>query len=143
LQFKIDFSNRSAEGKAGNDKVCLHAKVGAPLIAAKEADNDPFQAAEAVVSRETFAASVKRSSLPRDAEFDSTALLVDHYTQLRRYSPTLFDTMGPHICVVQVNQWRRLLQPEIADAHHGDDCQKFGNGVDICVACPRANTQHV
>jgi len=30
--------------------------------------------------------------LARDAEFDSTALLVDHYTQLRRYSPTFLDT---------------------------------------------------
>lgn len=39
----------AAEGKAVNDKVRLYAKVGAALIAAKEAGTDPFQAIEAIV----------------------------------------------------------------------------------------------
>jgi hypothetical protein len=83
----------AAEGKAVNDKVRLYAKVGAALISAKEAGADPFQAIEAIVPWETFMASVHEAEqLARDAEFDSTALLVDHYTQLRRYSPTFLDT---------------------------------------------------
>jgi TnpA family transposase len=42
---------------------------------------------------ETFTASVREAEqLACDAEFDSTALLVDHYTQLRRYSPALLGT---------------------------------------------------
>jgi len=83
----------AAEGKAVNDKVRLYAKVGAALIAAKEAGADPFLAIEAIVPWETFMASVHEAEqLARDAEFDSTALLVDHYTQLRRYSPTFLDT---------------------------------------------------
>lgn len=83
----------AAEGKAVNDKVRLYAKVGAALIAAKEAGDDPFRAIEAIVPWEDFTASVREAEqLARDAEFDSTALLVDHYTQLRRYSPTFLDT---------------------------------------------------
>ncbi|VVE55581.1 transposase [Pandoraea sputorum] len=83
----------AAEGKAVNDKVRLYAKVGAALIAAKDAGDDPFQAIEAVVPWETFTASVREAEqLARDAEFDSTALLVDHYTQLRRYSPSFLNT---------------------------------------------------
>ncbi|MBB5411223.1 TnpA family transposase [Paraburkholderia sp. HC6.4b] len=78
----------AAEGKAVNDKVRLYAKVGGALIAAKETGDDPFRAIEAIVPWETFTASVHEAEqLARDAEFDSTALLVDHYTQLQRYSP--------------------------------------------------------
>ena len=85
----------AAEGKAVNDKVRLYAKIGAALIAAKEAGDDPFQAIEAIVSWDAFTASVREAEqLARDAEFDSTALLVDHYTQLRRYSPVFLDTFA-------------------------------------------------
>jgi TnpA family transposase len=83
----------AAEGKAVNDKVRLYAKVGGALIAAKETGDDPFRAIEAIFPWDTFTASVREAArLARDAEFDSTALLVDHYTQLRRYSPTFLDT---------------------------------------------------
>ncbi len=83
----------AAEGKAVNDKVRLYARIGAALIAAKEAGDDPFRAIEAIVPWDAFTASVREAEqLARDAEFDSTALLIDHYTQLRRYSPLLLDT---------------------------------------------------
>lgn len=39
----------AAEGKAVNDKVRPYAKVGAALIAAKEAGDDPFRAIKAIV----------------------------------------------------------------------------------------------
>jgi TnpA family transposase len=83
----------AAEGKEVNEKVRLYAKIGTALIEAKEAGSDPFEAIEAVVPWDTFTASVREAEqLARDAEFDSTALLVDHYTQLRRYSPVFLDT---------------------------------------------------
>ncbi len=83
----------AADGKAVNDKVRLYAKVGAALIAAKETGEDPFRAIEAIVPWDAFTASVREAEqLARDAEFDSMALLVDHFTQLRRYSPTFLDT---------------------------------------------------
>ncbi|WP_233874710.1 Tn3 family transposase [Paraburkholderia adhaesiva] len=83
----------AADGKAVNEKVRLYAKVGAALIAAKEAKSDPFEAIEAVVPWEAFTASVKEAQdLARDTEFDSMALLAEHYIQLRRYAPTFLDT---------------------------------------------------
>jgi hypothetical protein len=53
----------AAERKVVNDKVRLYAKVGAALIAAKEAGADPFQAIEAIVPWETFMASVHEAEL--------------------------------------------------------------------------------
>jgi TnpA family transposase len=83
----------AADGKAVNEKVRLYAKVGKALIEAKEEKSDPFKAIEAVVPWDVFTASVQEAQeLARDAEFDAMALLVDHYTQLRRYSPALLDT---------------------------------------------------
>jgi hypothetical protein len=70
-----------------------YAKIGAALIAAKEAGDDPFRAIEAIVPCDAFTASVREAEqLARDADFDSTALLLDHYTQLRRYSPVFLAT---------------------------------------------------
>ncbi|MGC5888004.1 Tn3 family transposase, partial [Ralstonia pseudosolanacearum] len=83
----------AADGKAVNEKVRLYAKVGTALIEAKNEKSDPFKAIEAVVPWAEFTASVKEAQeLARDAEFDAMALLVDHYTQLRRYAPKLLDT---------------------------------------------------
>ncbi|MFM0609730.1 Tn3 family transposase [Paraburkholderia sediminicola] len=83
----------AADGKAVNEKVRLYAKVGTALIEAKEEKSDPFKAIEAVVPWDVFTASVQEAQkLARDAEFDAMALLVDHFTQLRRYSPTFLDT---------------------------------------------------
>lgn len=83
----------AGDGKAVNDKVRLYAKVGAALIAAKEAGEDPFRAIEVIVPWDAFTASVREAEqLSRDAEFDSMVLLVDHFTQLGRYSPTVLDT---------------------------------------------------
>jgi len=83
----------AADGKAVNEKVRLYAKVGAALIAAKEAGDDPFRAIEAIVPWDAFTASVREAEqLACDAEFDSMTLLIDHFTQLRRYSPTFLNT---------------------------------------------------
>ncbi|TWC59527.1 Tn3 transposase DDE domain-containing protein [Burkholderia sp. SJZ115] len=87
----------AADGKAVNEKVRLYAKVGTALITAKDEKSDPFEAIEAVVPWDIFIASVKEAQdLARDTEFDPMALLVEHYTQLRRYSPTFLDTFEFH-----------------------------------------------
>jgi len=83
----------AADGKALNDKVRLYARVGSALIAAKGAGHDPFKAIEEVLPWEDFAQSVAEAEkLARDEEFDSLALLVDHFGQLRRYAPMLLET---------------------------------------------------
>jgi hypothetical protein len=62
------------------------------LIEAKKEKTDPFEAIEAVVPWDVFTTSVQEAQkLARDAEFDAMALLVDHHSQLRRYSPTFLD----------------------------------------------------
>jgi len=83
----------AADGKALNDKVRLYARVGSALVAAKDAGLDPFKAIEEVLPWDDFARSVQEAEkLARDEEFDSLALLVDHFGQLRRYAPTLLET---------------------------------------------------
>ena len=83
----------SEDGKAVNDKVRLYAKVGTALIDAKEAGTDAFEAIESVMPWDVFVATVlEAKKLSREAEFDSMALLIDHYKQLHIYSPALLDT---------------------------------------------------
>jgi hypothetical protein len=80
------------DGKALNEKVRLYAQVGSALIGAKEAGSDPFTAIEGILPRERFTASVRDAErLARDAEFDSLALLVDHFSFMRRYAPTFLE----------------------------------------------------
>jgi hypothetical protein len=82
----------TSDGKTLNEKVRLYAKIGEALIEAKKEKSDPFKAIEAVVPWDVFTASVQEAQqLARDAEFDAMVLLVDHYAQLRRYSPTFLD----------------------------------------------------
>ena len=81
------------QGKAINDKVRLFAKVGAALVAAREQGRDPFAAIEAIVSWETFSASVNEAErLAPNEDFDALALITEYYPQLRRYAPILLET---------------------------------------------------
>jgi hypothetical protein len=80
------------QGKAINDKVRLYAKVGSALVAAREQGRDPCAAIEAVISWENFSASVREAEqLARDEDFNPLSLLTEHFSQLRRYSPTLLE----------------------------------------------------
>jgi hypothetical protein len=81
------------DGKALNEKVRLYAQVGSALIGAKEAGSNPFTAIEEILPWERFTASVRDAErLARDEEFDSLALLVDHFSFMRRYAPTFLET---------------------------------------------------
>jgi TnpA family transposase len=82
------------QGKAINDKVRLYAKVGTALVDAREQGRDPFAAIEAIVSWDSFSASVKEAAeLARDQDFDALSLIGEHYPQLRRYGPALIETL--------------------------------------------------
>jgi TnpA family transposase len=81
-------------GQAINDKVRLFAKVGAALIAAKDAGTDPFASIEALMPWEEFTQNVlDADKLSRDASFDHLALLGNRYGQLRRYEPIFLETL--------------------------------------------------
>jgi hypothetical protein len=79
-------------GKAINEKVRLYAQVGHALIKAKEAGIDAFAAIEQIVSWECFIQSVSEAEkLARSEDFDYLGLLGNHYSQLRRYTPTFLE----------------------------------------------------
>ena len=81
------------QGRAINDKVRLYARVGAALVAARDAGRDAFKAIEDVLSWEVFSESVKEAEkLAREEEFDPLELLTNHYSVFRRYSPILLET---------------------------------------------------
>jgi TnpA family transposase len=77
-----------ADGRAINEKVRLYARVGAALIAAREAGQDPFEAITAVVPWQRFRASVAEAeALSRPEDFDSYEMLGEHYAAVRRWAP--------------------------------------------------------
>jgi hypothetical protein len=77
-----------AAGRAINEKVRLYARVGAALIAAREAGQDPFEAITAVIPWERFRASVAEAeTLARPEDFDSYEGLGEHYAAMRRWAP--------------------------------------------------------
>ncbi|AFZ56750.1 Tn3 family transposase [Anabaena cylindrica] len=81
------------DGKAINDKVRLYAQFGKALIAAREEENDAYQAIESVLDWEKFINSVvEAEKLARPADFDYLELLDNRYSQLRRYTPKLLET---------------------------------------------------
>src|SRR5277367_1169670 len=77
-----------ADGSAINEKVRLYARVGAAVIAAREAGQDPFDAITTVIPWERFRASVAEAeALARPEEFDSYEMLGEHYAAVRRWAP--------------------------------------------------------
>jgi hypothetical protein len=82
-----------ADGGAINEKIRLYARVGAALIAAREAKQDPFDAITAVIPWERFRASVAEAeTLARSEEFDPYQMLGEHYAGVRRWAPAFLAT---------------------------------------------------
>jgi TnpA family transposase len=82
-----------ADGRAINEKVRLYARVGAALITAREAEQDPFDAITSVIPWERFLASVAEAEeLARSEEFDSYQMLGEHYAGMRRWAPAFLAT---------------------------------------------------
>jgi len=77
-----------ADGRAINEKVRLYARVGAALIAAREAGQDPFEAIATVIPWERFRVSVAEAeALARPEDFDTYEKLGEHYGAMRRWAP--------------------------------------------------------
>ena len=81
-----------ADARAINDKVRLYARIGAALIAAREAKQDAFGAITGVIAWERFRTSVAEAeALARPEEFDAYENLGEHYAGIRRWSPAFLD----------------------------------------------------
>ena len=81
-----------ADAKAINEKVRLYARIGAALIAAREAKHDAFGAIAAVIPWERFRSSVAEAeALARPEEFDAYQRLGERYVGIRRWSPAFLD----------------------------------------------------
>jgi hypothetical protein len=78
-----------------HDTVRLFCTVGQALLAARTSGLDPFAAIETVVPWDVFAARVADAEkLARPERFDFLGQLGSGYSQLRRYAPTLLETLA-------------------------------------------------
>src|SRR5208283_3413609 len=76
------------DARAINEKVRLYARVGAALIAAREAKRDAFDAIAEVIPWDRFRATVAEAeALARSDDFDTYQMLPEHYAGLRRWAP--------------------------------------------------------
>ena len=81
-------------GKAISDKVRLYSQLGRALLAAKKSGAEPFAAVEKVISWAALEVSVTEAEqLAGPANFDYLAFAADGYSQLRRYTPTLLESL--------------------------------------------------
>jgi len=81
-------------GKAISDKVRLYSQLGRALLAAKKSGAEPFAAVEKVISWAALEESVTEAEqLAGPANFDHLAFAVDGYSQLRRYTPALLESL--------------------------------------------------
>ena len=84
-------------GRQINEKVRLYATVGKALIAAREQEQDPYQAIQVVLPWERFVQSVAEAEqLAQPEAFDYLDHLDVFYGQVRRYAPTLLETFTFH-----------------------------------------------
>lgn len=82
-------------GKAVNDKVRLYSRIGRALLDAKASGGDAFAAIEAIIPWETFSESIAEAEkLAQPEDFDYLALVADGFSQLRRYTPTLLESLN-------------------------------------------------
>jgi TnpA family transposase len=81
-------------GKAINDKVRMYWRIGIALLEAKQTGEDPFSAIESIISWDEFAQSiVEAQSLTQSETFDFLHLIVEKYSQVRRYAPALLEAL--------------------------------------------------
>lgn len=81
-------------GKAINDKVRLYSRIGRALLNAKQSGGDPFEAIEAIIPWDVFTKSITEAEkLAQPEDFDYLALVGDGFNQLRRYTPTLLESL--------------------------------------------------
>ncbi len=81
-----------ADGRAINEKVRLYARVGAALIAARDNQQDAFDAITAVIPWDRFLATVAAAGAPaRSEEFDPYQMLGERCAGIRRWAPVFLE----------------------------------------------------
>lgn len=81
-------------GKAINEKVRLYSRIGRALLEAKQSGNDPFAAIEAIIPWSMFTKSITEAEqLAQPENFDYLVLAGCSFNQLRRYTPTLLESL--------------------------------------------------
>jgi TnpA family transposase len=81
-----------ADARAINEKVRLYARIGAALIAARDGEQDAYDAIATVIPWERFRVTVAEAeALARPEEFDMLEKLGEHYAGIRRWSPAFLD----------------------------------------------------
>jgi TnpA family transposase len=95
---KRQHSERFQEsGKSLNRSLRLYSRIGRALLEARQSGQDPFRAIETILPWDAFTTMVSQAeNLVQPGEFDFLPLMGESYSQLRRYSPTLLETLQLH-----------------------------------------------
>lgn len=81
-------------GKSVNEKVIHYADIGSALIKAREKGLNPFEVLEKVMPWEKIVESIEEAKrLARPMDYDYLDLLSTRYSYLRKYTPTLLDSL--------------------------------------------------
>lgn len=81
-------------GKSVNEKVIHYADIGSALIKAREEGINPFEVLEKVMPWEKIVESIEEAKrLVRPMDYDYLDLLSTRYSYLRKYTPTLLDSL--------------------------------------------------
>ena len=81
-------------GKSVNEKVVHYADIGTALIKAKEEGIDPYTAIEQVMPWDKIVESIEEAKLlSRPMDYDYLDLIKTRYNYLRKYTPSLLDTL--------------------------------------------------
>ncbi len=83
-----------ASGKSINAKLRIYSRIGRALLEAKQNGLDAFAAIEAILPWEAFTDIVTEAEkLAEPEDFDFLPLVAEGFTQLRRYTPALLETL--------------------------------------------------
>lgn len=92
---KLQDKMQQENGKSINEKVHLFINIGAALIRSREEGTDPFAAIENIMPWEKMVEYIEDAKiLVRPQGYDYLDLIDKWYTQLRKYSPALLDTLN-------------------------------------------------
>lgn len=91
---KLQDKMQQENGKSINEKVHLFINIGAALIRSRKEGTDPFAAIENIMPWEKMVEYIEDAKiLVRPQGYDYLDLIDKWYSQLRKYSPTLLDTL--------------------------------------------------
>lgn len=92
---KLQDKMQQENGKSINEKVHLFINIGAALIKSRKEGTDPFAAIETIMPWEKMIEYIEDAKiLVRPQGYDYLDLVDKWYSQLRKYSPALLDTLA-------------------------------------------------